>query len=171
MDSDLEYCRLSLERNDYSHYLISLLMPEDKRAALWVMGAFRHVIISIPKLVTDPTLGFMRLTWWRDSIGVLQNGGSLKGQPILAALKNHCDFVDKSDLVAFINDCERLIEKPNEISSSLAYDTILKKILDDDFRKYLKIENCAERLLQKHAGTKWHIKPPFLALRLWAASF
>lgn len=167
MDENLDYCRLSFERSDYYHYLISLYMPRDKRAGLWTLGAFKNVIEQIPMSITEPALGYMRLTWWRDQIELLGQGQVTSGQPILAALKEHCHPCESRDLIAIINEHEDLVENKRDDFRSAEYQKILEKFLGEDFPRYQKLENKLTAILKKHHGTKWEAHPPFLALRLW----
>ena len=162
---DLEYCRLSLQRHDYDHYLISLFMPVKKRPALWVLGAFKQVIETIPASVSDPALGYMRLTWWRDQIAILEQGGLTKGQPVLAAIKQNLPHY--AILIDFINEHETLIDNPEMDFVSATYPKLLQEILGPDYPRYQKLQNKLTRILQRHHGTRWEYNPPFLAFRLW----
>ncbi len=173
MPSDLEYCRQSLIKADYHHYLISLFMPENKRPALWVLGAFRQVIETIPESVSDPALGYMRLTWWRDQIAILEQGRLTKGQPVLSAIKQNLHPCEGRDpdayvlLINLINEYEVLIENPDGDFNSTIYPVLLEKILGPDFPCYRKLEDKLTQILKSHHGTRWENNPPFLAFRLW----
>ncbi len=165
LENDLEYCRQSLIKADYHHYLISLFMPENKRPVLWVLGAFRQVIETIPDSVSDPALGYMRLTWWRDQIAVLEQGGLTKGQPVLGAIQSRLSNYNL--LSDFINEQEARIETPDAALNSTVYPKLLQSILGPNFARYQKLENKLTEILKSHHGTKWEPNPPFLALRLW----
>ncbi len=170
---DLEYCRQTLIKADYYHYLISLFMALEKRRALWVVGAFRQVIETIPSSVSNPALGYMRLTWWRDQINTLEQGGLTKGQPILSAIKHYLHPRESMDpsiyklLTDFIDDHEALIENPEASIVSVSYAKLLEKILGSDLLRYKKLEDDLTDIMKKYHGTKWENDPPFLALRLW----
>ena len=178
MDSSLDYCRKSLERSDYHHYLISLFMPAGKRPALWTLGAFKQVIETIPQSVTEPALGYMRLTWWRDQIALLEQDKLTRGQPILSSLsviareqrdRGNPDIFQQ--LKTFINDHEILIENPETDFISAIYPKLLEQILGPDFIKYRSLEHKLTTILKRyHGDKKWEKNPPFLALRLWLAS-
>ena len=173
MDSSTEYCRQSLEKNDYSQYLLSLFASHSKRPALWAIGALKVLLENIPGSVSEPTLGYMRLTWWRDQIGILEQGGLTKGQPVLQALKNQADagnFV-YADLKEFVNDYETLIEHPEAPFVSENFQKIIAKILGDDYARYHKMDHHLASLEEKYQGTKWQGRIPFLAFRLWLKSF
>ena len=146
-------------------------MPVEKRHALWALGAFKNTIESIPLSVTEPTLGFMRLAWWRDQILLLETGQISKGQPVLSALKQYQHACKSGKLVDFINEHETLIENPDKEIISKAYPEILENILGRDFARYKKLENKLTVILKRHHGTRWERSPPFLALRLWGVNF
>ena len=165
MDSDLDYCRKSFEKADYDHYLISLLMPKETRPALWTLGAFRNVIDTIPSSVTNPALGYMRLTWWRDQIAAVEKGDVTRGQPILASVKAYLPYY--AALTGFINDHETLIETPDAEMSTAHYSQLLEEILGESDPRYKKLEERMTQIMKKYHGTKWESRPPFLALRLW----
>lgn len=173
MDKNLEYCRASFEKSYYHHYLISLLMGGKHQSALWTLGAFKSVLDSIPASVTNPALGYMRLTWWRDQIAMLEKGAVTKGQPILGALSviagGNPEFF--KHLTDMINDYEPSIENSETETVSPSYQILIEKILGNDVVKYRKLENAATAILKKHHGTKWESNPPLIALRLWFAQF
>lgn len=168
LEKELEYCRQSLMKTDYDHYLISLFMPLKKRQSLWVLGAFREVIETIPLSVSDPALGYMRLTWWRDQIAILERGGLTKGQPVLSAIQSHLSNYNL--LSDFINEHEAIIETPEAAFNSTVYPKLLQLVLGPDFARYQTLETKLTEILKSHHGTKWERNPPFLALRLLMAN-
>jgi phytoene synthase len=62
-------------------YLADLFAPEASRKHLFALHAFNAEVAAIRDRVTDPRLGEIRLTWWKDA---LPDGG--RGHPIAAAL-------------------------------------------------------------------------------------
>lgn len=55
-------------------------MPPETRPALWALYAFNHEIAKTREVVTETTIGLIRLQWWRDALAkiyeedvVLQN--------------------------------------------------------------------------------------------------
>lgn len=55
-------------RNDYDRYLVSLLAPPDRQDVLWALIAFNHEVAKTREVVSEATLGQIRLQWWRDAI-------------------------------------------------------------------------------------------------------
>ena len=63
---------------DRPRYFSALFAPEPLRADLFALYGFALEIERIPDQVRDPTLGRIRLQWWRDSLaddGEIQGGG------------------------------------------------------------------------------------------------
>ena len=63
-----------VQRHDPDRYLLSLFAPARHRAALWALYAFNHEIAKTRELVTETTMGLIRLQWWRDAIGEIYEG-------------------------------------------------------------------------------------------------
>lgn len=77
------------------------LAPPAARDFLSALFALTDELTQIPAKVTQPTLGLVRIVWWRDAIlGIGQNGmklGELKAHPTLQAL---AAFPDKAERLA-----------------------------------------------------------------------
>jgi len=60
---------VNLVRNlDYENYLCVLLLPKSSRAAAFSVRAFNVELARIQDIVSEPTIGKMRLQFWRDSL-------------------------------------------------------------------------------------------------------
>lgn len=58
-----------VRRHDYPRYLISLFAKGyEQKQALWALYAFNYEIAKTREIVSDTTLGLIRLTWWRDAL-------------------------------------------------------------------------------------------------------
>lgn len=62
-------------------YLSLLLTPAAARPALLALYALEAELLTIPNRVTQPTIGLMRVTWWRDRLAERDTA-----QPLLKAL-------------------------------------------------------------------------------------
>jgi phytoene synthase len=82
---DTETIRTFLRSRDPDHYLTALFAPRHARIALTALYAFNAELARIPDLVSEPTLGEIRLQWWRDAVGTLESGG-VTGNPLADAL-------------------------------------------------------------------------------------
>ncbi len=61
------YCRREVRRLDHDRYLAALFAPAEARAALLALYAFNLELARVPELVTEPLLGEVRLSWWREA--------------------------------------------------------------------------------------------------------
>ncbi len=66
---------------DRDRYLADLFAPEELRRHLFALHAFNLEVARIRETATDPTLGEIRLQWWRDAIR-----GEGGGHPVATAL-------------------------------------------------------------------------------------
>lgn len=66
-------------------YLSILFAPRHKQAALIALAAFVAEIGRIPAVVSDPTIGEIRLQWWRDAVADGAKGIAT-GNPVADAL-------------------------------------------------------------------------------------
>ena len=62
------YCQTLVRTQDPDRFLLSLFYPQEKRAALWALYAFHYEIAKTREVVTDTTIGLIRLQWWRDAL-------------------------------------------------------------------------------------------------------
>lgn len=86
MSKDIAFVQDIVRRYEYDWYLLSLYAPRHARASLWALYAFNHEISKTRDVVSDTTLGLIRLQWWRDEIGKLYEGGGGGQSPILSTL-------------------------------------------------------------------------------------
>lgn len=62
------YCAQLVRTQDPDRYLISLYFPQDIRDHLWALYAFNYEIAKTREVVSDTTIGLIRLQWWRDGL-------------------------------------------------------------------------------------------------------
>lgn len=80
----IEFCRQTITQYDPDRYLISLFSKQ--RDALWTLYAFHHEIAKTRLVVTEPTLGLIRLQWWRDEIEKIYNNEAHAPGEVLSSL-------------------------------------------------------------------------------------
>lgn len=89
----LTYCGEQARQYDRDRFVASMLMPPPVRPSLWALYAFNHEIARTREVVTDTTLGLIRLQWWRDALAAFYDYGRLSDNPIMqalgAAIKRH----------------------------------------------------------------------------------
>ena len=63
-------------------------VPDEVRAAALAACAFVAEAASIPARVTDPTLGLVRVQWWREALDEAFGDGPLRAHPLARALRS-----------------------------------------------------------------------------------
>lgn len=71
---------------DHERYLAALLAPAGARGALLAIAAFHGEVARIPASLTEPTMGAIRLQWWRDQMLDASSGGDA-GSPVADAMR------------------------------------------------------------------------------------
>jgi phytoene synthase len=59
---------------------------ESARADLIVLYALDHELTRIPQVVTDPLMGEIRMTWWREGLEEIAEGRAVRAHPVLRAI-------------------------------------------------------------------------------------
>ncbi len=59
---------------------------EAARADLIALYALDHELTRIPHLVTDPLMGEIRMTWWREGLEEIAEGRPVRPHPVLKAI-------------------------------------------------------------------------------------
>lgn len=68
LDKDLAFCKAELRRLNPIHHFTALAVSENHRADIIAFYAFLAEIARIPRLVSDPGTGEIRLQWWMDVV-------------------------------------------------------------------------------------------------------
>ncbi len=87
----------TVRRHDPDRYIATLYAPADLRPFLWAVYGFAAELAQVPSLVSQSTLGEIRLQWWRQTLDDLcetpDGGGGDKeeraaaGHPVADALR------------------------------------------------------------------------------------
>lgn len=75
------HCAAIVRAGDRDRYLADLFAPEVARGPLFALHAFDIEVSTIRGKISDPTLGEIRLEWWRQALR-----GDHGGQPVAATL-------------------------------------------------------------------------------------
>lgn len=93
VSSDISYCKDLVQNHDRDRYLLSLTAKAEQREALWSLFAFNYEIAKTRDVVTETTIGLIRLQWWRDAIeGIYETGKGPKHEvvgPLTDAIQNY----------------------------------------------------------------------------------
>lgn len=91
-DAALSACAALVRRHDPDRFLATLFAPADRREDLFALYAFNHELAKTREVVSEPTLGLIRLQWWRDSLDGIYAGDARRHeviQPLAAAIERH----------------------------------------------------------------------------------
>lgn len=91
----LSYCGNLVRQQDPDRFLISLFAPADTREALWALYAFNYEIARTREVVSDTTIGLIRLQWWRDAIEEIYKNETPRRHEVLLPL---ADAIKKYNL-------------------------------------------------------------------------
>lgn len=80
-----EWCAAEVRRHDRERWLTVLYAPEPLRWRLLALYAFNLEVARARESVTQPTLGLMRLQWWRDALAENAQGRP-RAHPVAQAL-------------------------------------------------------------------------------------
>lgn len=75
-----------VRRHDRDRYQTALFASAARREALFALYAFNYEIARVRETVTQPTLGRMRLQWWRENIAAIYGAGPMRHEPVVDAL-------------------------------------------------------------------------------------
>jgi len=75
-----------VRRHDRDRFQTALFAPAARREALLALYAFNYEIARVRESVTEPTLGRIRLQWWRESIAAAYEGGPVRHHPVVEPL-------------------------------------------------------------------------------------
>jgi NADH dehydrogenase [ubiquinone] 1 alpha subcomplex assembly factor 6 len=110
----LSYCGDLVRRHDPDRFLVSLLMPERARPALWALYAFNHEISRTREVVTDTRLGLIRLQWWREALGA-------GGNPVIDELRRYDLPRDVLEHLIYAREFDLEDRPPADIGGLLNY--------------------------------------------------
>lgn len=75
-----------LRRHDRDRFQTALFAPAARREALFALYAFNWEIARVRERVSEPTLGRIRLEWWRESIDAAYTKGPVRRHEVVAPL-------------------------------------------------------------------------------------
>src|SRR5467141_2385168 len=75
-----------VRRHDRDRFQTVLFAPAARREALFALYAFNYEIARVRERVTEPTLGRIRLEWWRETIAAAYEDGPVRRHDVVDAL-------------------------------------------------------------------------------------
>lgn len=114
-----------MRRHDRDRYLAAGLAPPGSRAALAALYAFNLELALVRESVSEPSLGLIRLQWWRETVDGIFAGGPVPGHGVAAALAAAIRDrgLDRRPFERLIEARERDLEdwRPESVDALAAY--------------------------------------------------
>jgi 15-cis-phytoene synthase len=83
----LEDLEDTVRRSDPDRWLASRFIADaGARADVIALYAFDHVLARIPFQVSEPLMGEIRLTWWREALDEIYGSGPVRAHPVALGL-------------------------------------------------------------------------------------
>jgi NADH dehydrogenase [ubiquinone] 1 alpha subcomplex assembly factor 6 len=162
-----------VRRHDHDRFLASLLLPADRRPAVWALLAFNLEIARVREAVSQPIIGQIRLQWWRDAIDEIYTGKLPRRhevvEPLAAAIEVHRLTRTHFDTLIDGREFDLGDEPP---ASLAALETYLEKTssrLLDLQLEILGVEAPAAFEAARHVGIAWGLIGLVRALPFHAA--
>jgi phytoene synthase len=77
----------TVRRADPDRWLAGRFIADgEARADVTALYAFDHVLARVPVMVSEPLMGEIRLTWWREALDKIYAGGAVRSHPVALAL-------------------------------------------------------------------------------------
>jgi phytoene synthase len=77
----------TIRRADPDRWLASRFIADPgRRADVIALYAFDHVLARVPHQVSEPLMGEIRLTWWREALDEIYGSGPVRAHPAALAL-------------------------------------------------------------------------------------
>ncbi|HEV2100680.1 MAG TPA: squalene/phytoene synthase family protein [Stellaceae bacterium] len=87
-DPSLSPAAAITRRHDRDRFQTALFAPATHREALFALYAFNYEIARVRESVSQPTLGRIRLEWWRENIAAAFDGGPVRRHDIVEAVSS-----------------------------------------------------------------------------------
>ena len=154
----LAYCLEQVRKFDHDRYLCTLFAPAWSRPALWALYAFNLELARIPEMVTQPTLGQLRLNWWHEELeGLLK--GEIAGHMVIEALgRTWPDFTTtQKDFMTLIEGrmCDLLDRPPETLEELECYLEATSATLMRLSLYALNINDARTKVAGRELGLAW----------------
>ncbi|MEX0284403.1 MAG: squalene/phytoene synthase family protein [Paracoccaceae bacterium] len=87
-ESDIAACAAIVERADPDRFRAAMASPVATRKVLFPLYAFNVEVSRAPWVTAEPLIAEMRLQWWRDALGEIRAGGSVRRHEAVTPLAN-----------------------------------------------------------------------------------
>ncbi len=122
--SGLSYCAREVREHDHDRYLTVLFLPAAHRETVFALYAFNAEVARTREAVSEPSVGQIRLQWWREALDEIYQGG-LREHPVVDGLSQAVDHygLDRAPLDALLDarECDLDDAPPADLATLEAY--------------------------------------------------
>ncbi len=167
----LSACAEAVHKHDNDRFLTALFAPADCREDLFALYAFNHEVAKTREVVTEPTLGQIRLQWWRESIDGAYAGSPRRHEvvePLSQAIARHGLDRTQFDLLIDGREADLDDEAPADLDCLVNYAQVTGAPLTRLACQVLGVRDPAAMEAARLVGTAWALTgilraTPFLA--------
>lgn len=107
MNSDnLNACADLVRRGDPERFMAAMAAPVAARKILFPIYAFNVEVSRAPWVTAEPMIAEMRLQWWRDALGEIREGGTVRRHEVVTPLADILD-AEGADLLDQLIEARR----------------------------------------------------------------
>lgn len=117
-------CAALVRRHDRERYLVSLFAGAGKRDGLLAILAANHEIAKTAEVVSDPTIGLIRLQWWREAFDGIEAGSPREHEVILPLARvadTHPEVLDHLRRVVDAREADLADDPPADLEALEGY--------------------------------------------------
>jgi NADH dehydrogenase [ubiquinone] 1 alpha subcomplex assembly factor 6 len=164
-----------VRRHDHDRYQTALFAPIARREALFALYAFNYEIARVRETVMQPTLGRIRLEWWRENIAAAYGTGPARRHPVVEPLT---DVIREYRLTR--QHFERLIDArtedfdddpPPDLAALEAYAEGTSARLLDLALEVLRVRDAAATLAARDVGIAFALSGLLRALPMRSPAY
>lgn len=112
--------------SDYRRFLAIQRAPASTRPTLYALTAFYQEVAAIAERVSEPMIGAIRLSWWREALDELEQGAAPRAHPVAEALGWLCTqgLIAPAELRPMLEAREAELD-PEQLRSESQFNTYL----------------------------------------------
>ena len=155
----LSYCAQELRAQDRDRFLVCLFAPAERREALFALYAFNLEVAKTAELVSEPTLGQIRLQWWREALEEIYRGGAPRQHqvvtPLATAIREHGLDSAVFERLLLAREADLDPAAPGDLAELERYAAETSATLQSLALAVLGCEGDAAEAAARHVGIAW----------------
>jgi phytoene synthase len=145
-----------VRRHDRDRFQTVLFAPAAHREALFALYAFNYEIARVRERVSEPTLGRIRLEWWREAIAAAYEDGPVRRHEVVealtAAIREHAPTREHFDRLIDAREKDLAEQAPTSLAALEDYAEAVSARLVYLALEMLGVDDPAARQAGFHVG-------------------